>query len=69
MVGEFPNLTGVLTRPICGDLITQQYDEMVKAAVPRRIPPKKGLLQKAELVPSEGPRDLEKLERFVGKHR
>ena len=33
MVGEFPNLTGVLTRPIRGDLITQQYDEMVKAAV------------------------------------
>src|SRR5271157_4469067 len=30
---EFPNLTGVLTRPIRGDLITQQYDEMVKAAV------------------------------------
>jgi TnpA family transposase len=33
MVGEFPNLTGVLTRSIRGDLITQQYDEMVKAAV------------------------------------
>ncbi len=28
MVGEFPNLTGVLTRPIRGDLITQQYDEI-----------------------------------------
>lgn len=24
MVGEFPNLSGVLTRPVRGDLITQQ---------------------------------------------
>jgi len=31
--GEFLNLIGVLTRPIRWDLITQQYDEMVKAAV------------------------------------
>jgi TnpA family transposase len=37
MVGEFPNLTGVLTRPIRGDLITQQYDEMVKAAVAKAL--------------------------------
>jgi TnpA family transposase len=33
MIGEFPNLTGVLTRPIRWDLVIQQYDEMVKAGV------------------------------------
>jgi Tn3 transposase DDE domain len=33
IAGEFLNLIGVLTRPIRWDLITQQYDEMVKAAV------------------------------------
>jgi TnpA family transposase len=29
MAGAFPNLTGVLTRPIRWDLIEQQYDEML----------------------------------------
>lgn len=33
MASAFPNLTGVLSRPIRWDLITQQYDEMVKHAV------------------------------------
>ena len=33
MVGTFPNLAGVLSRPIRWDLILQQYDEMVKHAV------------------------------------
>ena len=33
IAGKFLNLIGVLTRPIRWDLITQQYDEMVKAAV------------------------------------
>jgi TnpA family transposase len=33
MAGAFPNLAGVLTRPIRWDLIAQQYDEMVKRAV------------------------------------
>jgi TnpA family transposase len=33
LAGAFPNLVGVLTRPIRWDLIAQQYDEMVKHAV------------------------------------
>jgi TnpA family transposase len=33
MGGAFPNLAGVLSRPIRWDLIAQQYDEMVKHAV------------------------------------
>jgi hypothetical protein len=33
IAGKFLNLIGVLTRPIRWDLITQQYDEMLKAAV------------------------------------
>src|SRR5262244_4507084 len=33
MAGAFPNLAGVLSRPIRWDLIVQQYDEMVKHAV------------------------------------
>jgi TnpA family transposase len=33
MAGTFPNLAGVLSRPIRWDLIAQQYDEMVKHAV------------------------------------
>jgi len=33
MTGAFPNLAGVLSRPIRWDLIMQQYDEMVKHAV------------------------------------
>jgi TnpA family transposase len=33
MTGAFPNLAGVLSRPIRWDLIAQQYDEMVKHAV------------------------------------
>jgi TnpA family transposase len=33
MAGLFPNLAGVLSRPIRWDLIAQQYDEMVKHAV------------------------------------
>lgn len=33
MAGAFPNLAGVLSRPIRWDLIIQQYDEMVKHAV------------------------------------
>jgi Tn3 transposase DDE domain/Domain of unknown function (DUF4158) len=33
MAGDFPNLAGVLTRPIRWDLIEQQYDAMVKSAV------------------------------------
>src|SRR5215472_16651237 len=33
MAGAFPNLAGVLTRPIRWDLIAQQYDEMVKHTV------------------------------------
>ena len=33
MTGAFPNLAGVLSRPIRWDLIIQQYDEMVKHAV------------------------------------
>ena len=30
---DYPNLAGVFARPIRWDLIEQQYDEMVKAAV------------------------------------
>ena len=33
MAGGFPNLAGVLSRPMRWDLIAQQYDEMVKHAV------------------------------------
>jgi TnpA family transposase len=33
MAGAFPNLAGVLSRPIRWELIIQQYDEMVKHAV------------------------------------
>jgi TnpA family transposase len=33
MAGAFPNLAGMLSRPIRWDLIAQQYDEMVKHAV------------------------------------
>jgi TnpA family transposase len=33
MASAFPNLAGVLSRPIRWDLIAQQYDEMVKHAV------------------------------------
>jgi TnpA family transposase len=33
MAGAFPNLAGVLSRPIRWELIAQQYDEMVKHAV------------------------------------
>jgi TnpA family transposase len=33
MIGDFPNLAGVLTRPIRWPIIEQQYDEMVKHAV------------------------------------
>jgi TnpA family transposase len=33
MAAHFPHLTGVLTRPIRWELIEQQYDEMMKAAV------------------------------------
>jgi TnpA family transposase len=33
LASAFPNLAGVLTRPIRWDLIAQQYDEMVKHAV------------------------------------
>ena len=33
LAGAFPNLAGVLSRPIRWDLILQQYDEMVKHAV------------------------------------
>lgn len=33
MSGDFPHLTGVLTRPIRWQLIAQQYDEMVKHTV------------------------------------
>ena len=33
MTGAFPNLAGVLSRPIRWDLMAQQYDEMVKHAV------------------------------------
>src|SRR5256712_3162351 len=33
MASAFPNLAGVLSRPIRWDLIIQQYDEMVKHAV------------------------------------
>jgi TnpA family transposase len=33
MTGAFPNLAGVLSRPIRWDLIVQQYDETVKHAV------------------------------------
>ena len=33
MGGAFPNLAGVLSRPIRWDLIIQQYDEMIKHAV------------------------------------
>jgi TnpA family transposase len=33
MSDQFPNLAGVLTRPIRWELIEQQYDEMVKHAV------------------------------------
>jgi TnpA family transposase len=36
MTGDFPNLGGVLTRPIRWDLIEQQYDEMVKATIAMR---------------------------------
>ena len=30
---DYPNLAGAFARPIRSDLIEQQYDEMVKAAV------------------------------------
>jgi TnpA family transposase len=33
MAGAFPNLVGVLSRPIRWDLIAQQYDEMIKHTV------------------------------------
>ena len=33
MAGAFPNLAGVLSRPVRWDLIAQQYDEMVKHTV------------------------------------
>ena len=33
MAKEFPNLAGVLTRPILWDIMNQQYDEMMKATV------------------------------------
>jgi TnpA family transposase len=33
MAGAFPNLAGVLSRPVRWDLIAQQYDEMVKNTV------------------------------------
>jgi TnpA family transposase len=33
MSGQFPNLAGVLTRPLRWDLVEQQYDEMIKSAV------------------------------------
>lgn len=36
MAGSFPNLAGVLTRPIRWDLIEHQYDEMVKATIAMR---------------------------------
>jgi TnpA family transposase len=36
MAGDFPNLAGVLTRPIRWDLIEHQYDEMVKATIAMR---------------------------------
>jgi len=36
MVSDFPNLVGILTRPIRWELIEQQYDEMVKATVAMR---------------------------------
>jgi len=32
MLGDYPNLEPVLTRPINWDLIVQQYDEMIKYA-------------------------------------
>jgi TnpA family transposase len=33
MAKEFPNLAGVLTRPILWEIMNQQYDEMMKATV------------------------------------
>jgi TnpA family transposase len=36
MASEFPNLAGVLTRPIRWKLVQQQYDEMMKATVAMR---------------------------------
>ena len=33
MAGAFPNLAGVLSRPMRWDLMAHQYDEMVKHAV------------------------------------
>jgi TnpA family transposase len=36
MSGAFPNLAGVLTRPIRWDIIEQQYDEMVKVTTAMR---------------------------------
>ena len=33
MANEFPNLAGVLTRPIQWEIMNQQYDEMMKATV------------------------------------
>ncbi len=36
MGGNFPNLAGVLTRPIRWELIEHQYDEMVKATIAMR---------------------------------
>ena len=35
--GNYPNLTGILTRPIKWDLIRQQYDEMIKYATALRL--------------------------------
>ena len=37
MAATFPNLAGVLSRPIRWDLIAQQYDEMVKHAVALKL--------------------------------
>ena len=36
MASDFPNLNGVLTRPIRWKLLEQQYDEMMKATVAMR---------------------------------
>jgi TnpA family transposase len=36
MASDFPNLTGVLTRPIRWEQVQQQYDEMIKATIAMR---------------------------------
>jgi len=36
MVSDFPNLLGILSRPIRWELIEQQYDEMIKATIAMR---------------------------------